>query len=200
MKKLLFLLVSLVFISSMFAFPFKSQNNKLLNYQGALERFENIEVSEPATYVGEIKQIYVEVGGFPSKSRIVLETESGKEEFYIGPMWKFFDFKPGMKVEFQAVEIKLDEKTTFNLVYKITSEGITVEIPYKKIIGERLKYLKSGIYQKKLYQNQRFQRIPMYQYGPRMPFYEMQYGYGYSQMMNPHQLPQYPNFLQRGWK
>lgn len=194
MKKLAFLLISVIFISAMFAFPFNIQNDKPLNYQDVWQKLKNIEVSDPATYTGTIKEVYIQLDTKLSKSRIILDTDEGTEvEIYIGPMWKFFDFKPGMKVEFQAVEIKLNEKISFNLAFKASSNGITVEIPYKEIFRKKLELMKRFALQKRMYEKMRFQRAPMYQNRQMMPFYGNPYGnpYGYGYGY-PQQKPQYP--------
>ncbi|MBO8140456.1 MAG: hypothetical protein J7J43_01700 [Thermosipho sp. (in: Bacteria)] len=200
MKKLTVLLLSMIFIGAMFAFPFNSKEQvKPENYREVFEKFKNIEVSDPATFTGTIKEVYIELDEGLSKSRIILDTDEGTEvEVYVGPMWKFFDFKPGMKIEIQAVEIKLNEKLSFNLAFKLTSDGITVEFPYRKIIREKLAYMKKLEYQKRLYQNQKFKKAPMYQYGPMMPYYGNPYGY--PPMGGQQQMPYNPPTPQKGWK
>ncbi|MDK2886711.1 MAG: hypothetical protein PWP54_1274 [Thermosipho sp. (in: thermotogales)] len=195
MKKSLVLLVSVLFIGGLFAFPFNLQTSKPLNYEGIIQKLKNIEVSDPATYVGTIKEVYIELDKGISKSKIVLATEDGTDvEIYIGPMWRFIDLKPGMQVELQAVEIKLNDNNTFELAFELSSNGITIEIPYKKIIRERLELMKKMAYQRRMLQEQRFRRMPMYQYGPMMPYY------GYPQMQQPKQIPQMSPYPQKGWK
>lgn len=184
MKKLGVLIVSIIFFGALFAFPFNFREQvKPENYSEFFEKLRNIEISDPATYTGTIKEVYIELNQGLSKSRIILETEEGTEvKIYVGPMWKFFDFKPGMSIEVQAVEIKMSENLSFNLAFKLTSNGTTVEIPYREIIRNRLSYMK----------NQRFGKVPMYNYRPMMPYYGNPYRY--------QQMPYNPPAPQRGWK
>ncbi|MBB6062544.1 hypothetical protein HNP65_000982 [Thermosipho japonicus] len=184
MRKLVFLLVSIVFISALFAFPYNYQTAKSADYKNVWEKLKNVEVSEPATYTGTIKEVYIVVNPGFSKSKIILETDEGSDvEIFVGPMWRFFEFKPGEKVELEVVKINFSKDSSFYLAYKLTSDGITVEIPYKQMIKERIANLKRLKFQNNVVP--RFQRRPEQSFGSMMPHYGSPYENGYPPMSRP---------------
>ncbi|SHH28875.1 hypothetical protein [Thermosipho atlanticus] len=201
MKKLSVLLISVLFIGALFAFPFNTE--KPLNYQEMVQKLKNLEISDPATYIGTIKEVYIELDTGLSKSKIILDTEEGTEmEIYIGPMWRFIELKPGMQVELQAVEVKFNDNISFNLAFELSSNGITIEIPYRKIIRNRLELMKNLAYQRRLHQKLMLRGMPMY--GPMYgPMYSPMYGPMYGPMHGPkfetpydneQEMPQHPPY------
>ncbi|MBO8161227.1 MAG: hypothetical protein H0Z24_06280 [Thermosipho sp. (in: Bacteria)] len=197
MKKVLVVLISAIFITGLFAFPFNRDSFQPQNYQQIIDKLKDIEISEPATYTGTIKEIYIDLEIM--KSKIILDTENGEEEIYIGPIWKFIDLKPGMEVELQVVDITVNDDTTFKLAFTLKHQGVTVEIPYRKIIRGRLEQLKRLAYQKRLYQQYQYKKIPMYQYGPMYPYGPM-YQNGPMPGYNYPQKPVTPPYPPKGWK
>ena len=186
MRKLVFLLVSIVFISALFAFPYNYQTAKPMDYKNVWDKLRNVEVSEPATYTGTIKEVYIIANPGFSKSKIILETDEGSDvEIFVGPMWRFFEFKPGEKVELEVVKVNFSKDSSFYLAYKLRSEGITLEIPYKQMIKERIENLKRLKFQNNVVPG--FQRRP---FRPMMPHYGSPYGNGYPPINRP----------QNGWK
>lgn len=205
MRKFTILFITMIFIGAMFAAPFNNSkapvNTPMKPYGLFFEKLDNVKVSEPATYTGTVKEVYIELTTGFSKSRIVLETDEGKEvEIYVGTMWKFFEFKPGMKLEVQAVEVEFNEEKSFNVAFKIVSDGIIVELPFRRIKEklanikkQKLDYMKKLNYQKwMMLKKQGFKGQPMYQYGPIMPFYGNPYQY--PPMGVPQQQMPYNNF------
>ncbi|QTA38237.1 hypothetical protein JYK00_01465 [Thermosipho ferrireducens] len=126
---------------------------------------KNIKISDEATVVGTIKNILIEPGTL-RRVTLTVETKEGDVEVIVRPIWKFFDFKPGLSVELNIREITINDET-IKVAFGATIDNITVRIPIKVIRGFVREWMERFYYYKN-YNNNLYDFPPCHPepYGP----------------------------------
>ncbi|QTA37767.1 hypothetical protein JYK00_08570 [Thermosipho ferrireducens] len=93
---------------------------------------QNVQISEEEEVVaGTIKNVVIEPGTMPG-AIITVTTDSGDVEIVAGPIWRFFELKPGMEVELNVRGVSFNDET-FKVAFGATVNGVTIKMPYRNL-------------------------------------------------------------------